>query len=82
MCSKVNVENEGAAAAQCYTQFQNGREIEVCVCESRAGMQPCNTAAALPLDNRLLLALLVGVLAAFFAPADPVPPLIGRSIGV
>lgn len=44
LCSKVHIENEGTAGSMCYTEFQNGREIEVCVCESRAGMQPCNVA--------------------------------------
>lgn len=45
MCSKVNIVDEGAAPAACYTELRNGREIEVCVCASRAGQQPCNGAA-------------------------------------
>lgn len=52
LCSKVHIENEGTAGAMCYTEFQHGREIEVCVCESRAGMQPCNGAATMALSWR------------------------------
>lgn len=45
MCGKVKIANEGTAHSTCYTEFQNGREIEVCVCESQAGQRPCNHAA-------------------------------------
>lgn len=43
MCTKVTVENEGAARTGCYSEFQDGREIEVCVCRSTPGEMPCNT---------------------------------------
>lgn len=86
MCGKVNVENEGAAASLCYTEFRNGREIEVCVCESRAGRQPCNTAASVaawPL-NSWLAVLLLWLGTAILTATDAVQwvPLIDRLIGV
>lgn len=43
MCTKVTIENEGAAKSGCYSEFQDGREIEVCVCRSTPGDMPCNT---------------------------------------
>lgn len=43
MCTKVTIENEGAAKSGCYSEFQDGREIEVCVCRSTPGEMPCNT---------------------------------------
>ncbi|XP_037032433.1 uncharacterized protein LOC119071591 [Bradysia coprophila] len=43
MCTKVTVENEGAAKSGCYSEYQDGREIEVCVCRSNPGEVPCNT---------------------------------------
>lgn len=43
MCTKVTIENEGAAIKGCYSEYQNGREIEVCVCRSTQGEMPCNS---------------------------------------
>ncbi|XP_037028226.1 uncharacterized protein LOC119068653 [Bradysia coprophila] len=43
MCSKVTIENEGAVKSGCYSEYQDGREIEVCVCTSNPGDEPCNT---------------------------------------
>uniref|UniRef100_A0A1B0EUS2 Secreted protein n=1 Tax=Lutzomyia longipalpis TaxID=7200 RepID=A0A1B0EUS2_LUTLO len=43
-CTKVNIEDVGAATSGCYTELRNGREIEVCICESRPGQPPCNDA--------------------------------------
>lgn len=37
------IENEGAVTGGCYSEFQNGREVEVCVCRSTHGEMPCNT---------------------------------------
>lgn len=42
MCSKVTIENEGAAKSGCYSEYQDGRQIEVCVCKSTIGEIPCN----------------------------------------
>ena len=45
MCTKVNIENEGPVTSdRCFSQFINGREIEVCVCQSIVGQTPCNSA--------------------------------------
>lgn len=44
MCTKVKIEDKGAVESNCYTEVQNGREIEVCVCKSSAGQMPCNAA--------------------------------------
>lgn len=46
MCSKVTIQNGSVVRSNCYKQFLNGREIEVCVCESSAGERPCNAATA------------------------------------
>ncbi|XP_055703127.1 uncharacterized protein LOC129801806 isoform X2 [Phlebotomus papatasi] len=43
-CSKVRIDNEGAATSGCYKEYRNGREIEVCVCESVRNEKPCNHA--------------------------------------
>ncbi|GAB0091540.1 uncharacterized protein DMENIID0001_063950 [Sergentomyia squamirostris] len=50
-CTKVNIENEGAATSGCYTEYRNGREIEVCICESRVGQRPCNDATEIISHN-------------------------------
>lgn len=42
LCTKVNIENETAVNQGCFKQIKNGHEIEVCVCESYAGRNPCN----------------------------------------
>lgn len=42
MCTKVKIENEGAVTSGCFLEYQNGREIEVCVCKSTQGELPCN----------------------------------------
>ncbi|CAD7088988.1 unnamed protein product [Hermetia illucens] len=43
MCTKVTIDGEGAAkVGTCYSQIENGKEVEVCVCESTVGSKPCN----------------------------------------
>lgn len=58
MCTKVSIENEGPAGPMCYTELQNGREIEVCVCESSANDMPCNSANYLMMTTTMSIFIL------------------------
>ncbi|CRK95638.1 CLUMA_CG009096, isoform A [Clunio marinus] len=58
LCTKVNIENETAVSQGCYKQMKNGHEIEVCVCESKAGKIPCNCGKKFEL-NFLFIAILL-----------------------
>jgi hypothetical protein len=50
LCTKVRIENEDAVTSGCYSEINDGRMVQVCVCESRAGHTPCNTAVELKSD--------------------------------
>lgn len=41
-CTKVNLVDEGPITSGCYSQYDNGREIQICVCRSNNGEIPCN----------------------------------------
>lgn len=56
MCTKVKIEDKGAVESNCYTEVQNGREIEVCVCKSSAGQMPCNAATPVTTSSLGLVA--------------------------
>lgn len=53
------MEGGGAVTSDCFTEFNNatGREIQVCVCESRAGQYPCNAAYTITPINILIFSL-------------------------
>lgn len=38
----MNIENETAVSSGCYKQMKNGHQVELCVCRTGAGEQPCN----------------------------------------
>lgn len=66
LCTKVNVENETAATSGCFKETTNGREVEVCVCESRAGELPCN--AGMQIENaHFILMMLIGLFTFLFS---------------
>ncbi|XP_055905046.1 uncharacterized protein LOC129940669 [Eupeodes corollae] len=63
MCAKANVSNG------CYTQkYTTGREVEVCVCESSAGSDPCFTSTAESILNQSIATTVYAIifLATFF----------------
>uniref|UniRef100_A0A182P8F4 Uncharacterized protein n=1 Tax=Anopheles epiroticus TaxID=199890 RepID=A0A182P8F4_9DIPT len=51
MCAKLNVDNESSTSSSCFKEDRQGREIEVCVCESAAGRTPCNRSAIVLADG-------------------------------
>ncbi|XP_052859997.1 uncharacterized protein LOC128267237 [Anopheles cruzii] len=63
MCAKLNVDNESSTSSSCYKEDRQGREIEVCVCESAAGRTPCNRSSALLADGSPLVPVMMLVLA-------------------
>lgn len=56
-CTKVNIENEGPITSGCFSEYHDGREIEVCVCRSGVGQIPCNAGARIQ-ANKFILRLL------------------------
>lgn len=67
MCTKVNIEGK-AVTSGCYTDKSNGREVEVCLCESGAGRYPCNYANSNSLQTTIVLFTMtfIGVFYFFF----------------
>lgn len=63
-CTKVNIEDEGPVTSGCYSEYQNGREIEVCVCKSAIGNIPCNKGIRAISNEMVLLitSLLVAII--------------------
>lgn len=62
MCTKVSMEGTGQAiTSSCFKEYNNatGREIQVCVCESRAGQYPCNSANSIMPTSIILFSSLV-----------------------
>ncbi|KAL5289172.1 hypothetical protein ACFFRR_009388 [Megaselia abdita] len=58
MCGKLTIEEKGSAPLGCYKQkYPNGRELEVCSCESSIGYEPCNSSSSFLPPSFILLML-------------------------
>uniref|UniRef100_A0AAG5DMT3 DUF4789 domain-containing protein n=1 Tax=Anopheles atroparvus TaxID=41427 RepID=A0AAG5DMT3_ANOAO len=61
MCTKLNVDNESSTSSSCYKEDRQGRELEVCVCESAAGRTPCNRGAMALADGTPVVAMMLAL---------------------
>lgn len=63
MCGKLTIEGKGSAPYGCYKQtYPNGRELEVCSCESSVGNMPCNSSSLLTTTPYILCILFYAML--------------------
>ena len=68
MCGKLTFQGKGSAPLGCYKQkYDNGRELEVCSCESNAhgNKKPCNASEA-TVSVETLIGLLFVIFNLFF----------------
>lgn len=66
MCGKLTIEGRGSAPRGCYKQkYPNGRELEVCSCESEVNQRPCySSTVRIYLPTNMIL-IIINVVIAF-----------------